>query len=199
MVPQGWRGIRGDLATWFRVHQANTLWRRIVVVASSRPLWALMFYRWGRWIYTPATPGGRVLRQLSRIVFGLSREWVIRFTRASIQVQAEVGEDVWIGGFDTVRIAAGTRIGRGSRLHGGNTLGLGGRAPNRGTPSLGERVVLSPGAVLVGPLVVADDVVLGPNASASKSIHSPGVYLGSPPRPVKSGTCAAVPTLEAIS
>jgi hypothetical protein len=46
----------------------------------------------------------------------------------------------------------------------------------------GDNVVISTGAILVGPLQICDNVIVGPGSLVNKSITEPGVYLGYPAR-----------------
>jgi serine acetyltransferase len=47
---------------------------------------------------------------------------------------------------------------------------------------LGDNVVISTGAILIGPLTICDNVIIGPMALVTKSISEPGVYVGAPAR-----------------
>ncbi len=47
---------------------------------------------------------------------------------------------------------------------------------------LGDNVVISTGAALIGPLTICDNVVIGPLSLVNKSITEPGVYVGYPVR-----------------
>lgn len=49
---------------------------------------------------------------------------------------------------------------------------------------LGHNVVIGTNSVLVGPLTICDDVVIGAMSLVNKSIDEPGVYVGCPVRRV---------------
>ncbi len=47
---------------------------------------------------------------------------------------------------------------------------------------LGDNVVISTGAILIGPLTICDNVLIAPGSLVNKSITEPGVYMGYPAR-----------------
>ncbi|MCY0093034.1 hypothetical protein OEG82_03155 [Hoeflea sp. J2-29] len=49
---------------------------------------------------------------------------------------------------------------------------------------LGDNVVLGEASILLGPLEICDNVVIGAGALVNKSITEPGIYVGSPARKV---------------
>lgn len=195
MVPSGFSGIRGDVGTYFRVTGAASAGEKLRVLLGARGLWALAFYRWGRWIYAE-TRGSGVLRKLSRVMHAALRDWVQRITRLSLPVQCRVAADVWFGSHDTTRVNPAAIIGEGARFFGGNTLGIGGRGEMRGAPTLGRNVVFGPGAAAVGRVILGDGVTLGANACAARSIQGPGVFLGSPAVPAEGPADRFTPQFE---
>jgi serine O-acetyltransferase len=196
IVPSGLGAIRADLQTWFRETGAVRPGQKLKVVLQSPPLWALAFYRWGRWIRYPAAPRPRALTLAMWAVYRVLWTPLTWLTRVFLTVHSELGPDVFIHAHDSVWIAPSTRIGRGSRLYGGNTLGLGGRGDRRGAPNLGERVVLGPGVVLVGLMQVPDGAVLGANASAARDVPGAGGWTGAPPQPWTRRASDLVPSLR---
>ncbi len=194
-APSGLRAIRADVKTWFREAGAVTPGQKLRVLAQSPALWALAFYRFGRWIRSPGVHRPRIVALPLWAVYRLMWPLVLWSTRVFLTVQAEIEEDVWIHSHDSVWIGPCSRIGRGSRLYGSNTLGLGGRPPHRGVPILGRNVVLGPGVVLVGPIVVPDGAVLGACASAARDVPGPGAFVGAPPAPWPAPPQSLIPQL----
>ncbi len=54
------------------------------------------------------------------------------------------------------------------------------RSKHPGTPTIGDRVYLGPGAVIVGGVTVGDDVVVGPNSVVARPVEPMSVVSGSP-------------------
>jgi serine O-acetyltransferase len=117
-----------------------------------------------------------------RALYGFLFEIVRRVTKTSLAVGSRIEGEVWLAPQGEVFISRGSGVGRGSMLHGGNTLGIGGRPPLRGHPQLGEAVVMCPGAAAVGSLEIPAGSEIGPNALVGRSLKSTGPWLGLPPR-----------------
>lgn len=192
-MPSGWRGIRGDLATWCAVAGATRFRDKVQVVLDSPALWALALYRFGRWSREPGTRRPRVISRALWVVYRLLWPLSLWTTRVFVSVDSELAGDVWIGSFDSTWIGPGARIGPGVRIHGGVTLGLGGRAERRGIPRLGRGVVLAPGVVLVGRMEVAEGAVIAANGSSAKSIERRGGHHGAPLLPYEGPAMALAP------
>ena len=177
-VPSGWSGIRSDFRHFCAVHGAQDTRSRLWMLLASRAFWGLALYRFGRWIYAQPRLIGFPFRALYTVLFEIGR----RLTKTSLSVRSRIEREVWIAPQGEVFISLGSRVGRGSMLHGGNTIGVGGRPPRRGHPQLGERVVMCPGATAVGPIQVADGVVVGPGALAGRSMKPDTLWMGVPSR-----------------
>ena len=175
-IPSGWSGIQSDFRHFSAVHGAEDRLSRLWMLLVSRAFWGLALYRFGRWVYAQPRLSGFPLRALYTVLFEIGR----RLTKTSFSVRSRIEREVWIAPQGEVFISLGSRIGRGSMLHGSNTIGVGGRPPTRGHPELGERVVMCPGATAVGPVRIADDVVIGPGALAGRCLKPGTLWLGVP-------------------
>ncbi|OLE62859.1 MAG: hypothetical protein AUG04_07945, partial [Deltaproteobacteria bacterium 13_1_20CM_2_69_21] len=148
---------------------------------ASRAFWALAVYRFGRWVYErPGHPLMLAFRALYVLLFEAGR----LLTKTSLSARSRIESEVWIAPRGEVFISLGARVGRGSMLHGGNTLGVGGRPGARGHPQLGERVVLAPGASAVGPVQLPDGSVIAANTLVGRSLPRGHGWTGIPPKPV---------------
>ena len=191
-VPAGWSGIQSDLAHYARVHGATTALGKLFLPLRAPSLIALAVYRFGRWVYSrPPGPFALPLKALYRVSF-----WTVRkLTRVGIAANARIGGEVWLASGAPLVVMAS--IGRGSALLGSNTLGAGGPPGARGSPQLGERVVVAPGAVLFGPIDVPDGCVIGPNSVVRESLAGSGAWLGAPARPFEGPPEALIPAWRA--
>jgi len=137
-VPNGWRGVRSDFAHFCKVHGAQGLRARVRLLLASRAFWGLAIYRFGRWVYTlPRGPQTLPLRMLYVVAFEIGR----LITKTSLNRRSRIEGEVWIAPRGEVFVSLGSRIGRGSMLHGGNTLGVGGRPGARGHPARPDRLL----------------------------------------------------------
>ena len=55
-----------------------------------------------------------------------------------------------------------------------------GQGPYKMTPNIGNGVYIGPGAVIQGPVVIDDDVIIAPNAVVNKSVPRYAIVAGIP-------------------
>ena len=95
------------------------------MLCASRAFWGLAVYRFGRWVYALRRgPLTLPLRLVYLALFEIGR----LITKTSLNVGSRIESEVWIAPRGEVFISVGSRVGRGSMLHGCNTLGIGGRS-----------------------------------------------------------------------
>jgi serine O-acetyltransferase len=180
MVPSGGAGARGDFAHYCRVHGARSVADKLTLPLRQPALFALWVYRYGRWIHFQARRGA--LRRVHLALYAVLVELSRHITGIMVHWWVELDGEVWIESHHPVIIGA-RRIGRGTFVHGGATLGAGGRRDARGLPVVGERVVLGPGCVCIGPTVIPDGSVLAPNALVTRTLPVAGrAWVGAPAR-----------------
>lgn len=80
----------------------------------------------------------------------------------------------------------GGRIGRNCTIYQCVTIGANYRTDDGGRqyPSIGDNVRISPGAVVIGPIKVGSNVVIGANSVVTKDIPDNCVVIGAPARVV---------------
>lgn len=186
----GLTAVRRDWRHFCRVHGARTPFERFMVALSSRSLWALAVYRYGRWTYSIPS---RLLSLPFKLAYHLAYIAGQHTSKVAIDVNANVCEDVFIAPVGLVFIGPDVRVGPGSFIHGQVTLGVGGRPGARGLPLLGDRVHVGPGSMLVGPLSVPDDTVIGPNSVVTRTLPAAGGWVGSPAKPYAGSSADLMP------
>lgn len=94
----------------------------------------------------------------------------------------EEGLTIWHRG--TIVVNGNSRIGKNCTLHGNNCIGNNG--VHEGCPVIGNNVDIGFGAVIIGDIIIADNVKIGANAVVNKSFTEPGIIIaGIPARRVK--------------
>ena len=89
------------------------------------------------------------------------------------------GLSIWHIG--SIIINNDAKIGENCTLHGSNCIGNNGK--NNAVPRIGNGVDIGYGAVIIGDIEIADNVVIGANSVVNKSILAPGsVVVGVPGR-----------------
>ena len=106
------------------------------------------------------------------------------------KLQNRTGIDMWLGVAEKgVKINHGkcvisksSVIGEDSIILSDVTLGgIGGLRDSAGAPKLGKRVFVSSGARIIGPVTIADGVVIGANAVVTNSIEESNITVAGVP------------------
>lgn len=82
-------------------------------------------------------------------------------------------------------------IGSNCKIMSDVTIGINGRKDVPGIPVIGNRVFIGSGARIIGPITIADDVVIGANAVVTHSITEKGITVaGNPARKISDRSSA---------
>ncbi|HZX94402.1 MAG TPA: hypothetical protein VFE90_07785 [Myxococcales bacterium] len=192
-VTAGLSVIRGDFAHYCEMHGARTRWERLLLPFAAPALIALAVYRFGRFVRFGKPRRGLIGRAL-RITHTVLEQLAKHLTGVQVYVWVELEERVWLGPEGPLIIGA-KRVGRGTRIHGGVTIGSGLSRNAPGLPALGRNVVVGPGAVIAGPIHLPDGSTVGPNTVLTTSPSSTSSWLGSPPSRFKRDPALLEPAL----
>jgi serine O-acetyltransferase len=165
---------RSDIARYKQYRPTVSLLNLLV---ANRGLWALLEYRIASGVYNAALPG--VIKRPCLYALEIWRKAVEILTGISISCEACIGPGFYIGPQHIV-IGKDAVIGAHCFIGHGVTIGESGRGTQRGTPRLGDRVVIGAKAVLTGKLSVGDDAVVGPNSLVIYDVSESSVMMGVP-------------------
>ena len=139
-------------------------------------VWALAFHRVAHWLFEAE------LFFLARLVNHMARF----LTAIDIHPGAEIGKNFFIDhGFvvigETAEIGDNVTMYQGSTLGGTNpTNGMGGKRH----PTIGDDVIVSLGAAILGPIMVGKGARIGANAVVTKEVPEGATMVGIPAKPV---------------
>jgi serine O-acetyltransferase len=137
-------------------------------------LWAMGFHRVAHWLF------GAELYFLARLVNHIAR----LLTAIDIHPGATIGRNFFIDhGFvvigETALIGDNVTMYQGSTLGGTNpTGGVGGKRH----PTIGDNVIVSLGAAILGPIMVGANARIGANAVVTKDVPEGATMIGIPAR-----------------
>lgn len=106
-------------------------------------------------------------RKTNRLLFYICYLWLRRLrVRYGIDIsyRTKIGKGLYIGHFGGIVIHGDTEIGEFCNLSQGITIGISNRGKKVGTPKIGDRVFIGPGAVILGGINIGNDVLIGTNA-----------------------------------
>ncbi len=141
-------------------------------------LWALLQYRIAAAVYT-----GRLPSRLKKYLLLALWPWqktIEVFTGISLPYSAVIGPGLFIAHFGNIIVNSRSVLGAGCNLSPGVTIGISGRGQRRGVPVIGNGVYFGVNSVVVGPITVGNDVVIGANSLVHTDVPSRCTMLGVP-------------------
>ena len=138
-------------------------------------IWAQILHRPAHFLYN------HNLKLLARIISQLARF----FTGIEIHPGAKIGRRLFIDHGMGIVIGETTEVGDDCMLYQGVTLGGTGKDAGKRHPTLGNRVMVSSGAKVLGPFTVGDDAKIGSGAVVLKEVPAGCTVVGVPGRIVK--------------
>lgn len=117
-------------------------------------------------------------RRKNRLLFFFFYIWLRKLKFAygfDISYRTQIGKGLYIGHFGGIVIHGDTIIGDNCNLSQGITIGVLNRGPNSGIPKIGNQVFIGPGAVILGGITIANEVLIGANAVVNFNVPEQAV------------------------
>ena len=138
-------------------------------------IWALIWHRPAHWLYKHHCLFlARVISQLTRF-----------FTGIEIHPGAKIGRRCFIDHGMAIIIGETAEVGDDVTIYQGVTLGGTGKDTGKRHPTIGNRVMISSGAKVLGPFKVGDDVKIGAGSVVLKEVPPDCTVVGIPGTIVK--------------
>jgi serine O-acetyltransferase len=130
----------------------------------------LLIYRYAQSVRS------KFLKILCKIIL---RRYRIKYG-LEIPIEAQIGKGLYIGHAFNITINPHVVIGDSCNLHKGCLIGQENRGGRRGAPRLGNKVWVGINAVVVGNIVIGDDVLIAPNSYVNCDVPSHSIVYGNP-------------------
>lgn len=103
-------------------------------------------------------------------------------TKTGIQIPTEtrIGKGLLIAHFGTIIINPAVTMGENINIAPNVLIGKANRGDRKGVPTIGNRVWIGAGAVIVGKVNIGDDVLIAPNAYVNVDVPSHSIVVGNP-------------------
>jgi serine O-acetyltransferase len=156
--------------------------RRVREILLTPGMWAVIGYRFRRWLFISRPP--RLIRWPLNLVAVFVQLFTEIATNIELPSSAEIGPGLYIPHTGYIVIASRAVIGRHCTLTQGVTIGHadGGRKGRRDCPVLGDRVYVGPGSAIIGPITIGSDALIGVGAVVLHPVSDRGVAVGNPAR-----------------
>lgn len=97
-----------------------------------------------------------------------------------IPSDTEIGEGLYIGHFGTIGINSKSKIGKNCNIAHGVTIGQVSTGRLKGYPTIGDKVWIGTGAVIVGNITIGSNVFICPNAFVTLDVPDHSLVIGNP-------------------
>jgi serine O-acetyltransferase len=145
------------------------------IILTYAGIQAVLNHRITHWLYKHKIPFfPRAISQISRFYTGIE-----------IHPGAEIGRKLFIDHGMGVVIGETTIIGDGVTLYQGVTLGGTGKERGKRHPTIGNNVVISAGAKVLGSITIGNNVIIGAGAVVVNAVPDDCTVVGVPGRIVK--------------
>lgn len=153
--------------------------RGVFETLVSQGLWASAVYR-SCHALVEWMPRG-LPRSATKTFAAMAQKLMEILTGIGIPRDAEIAGGLYLPSFGAIILARGS-IGANCTIEQNVTLGIAGRGSERGLPTIGERVFIGAGALIVGKVTVGDDAYIFPGSVVTRSVPARAVVMGYPAR-----------------
>lgn len=155
---------------------------QLLAVAKHPAAWAVLGYRFRRWVQTASLPAP--LRSAFKLPSAFAEVAIKVTTNIELPAGAEIGPGLLIAHSGYLVLSSEVKLGENCTLTHGVTLGHaeGGTTLGRQGPVLGDRVYVGPGAAVIGPVRIGSDALIGVGSVVTRSVPDRGVVAGNPAR-----------------
>ncbi len=150
----------------------------LALILSKEGLWALAEYRFNYWVSKYYTVP--VIKEILMILVIIWHKLIMIITGIELPKKAEIGSGLYIVHSGCIVIHPDVKLGDNCTISHGVTIGLGGRGDKLGSPKIGDRVYIAPGAKIFGSITIGNDVAIGANAVVTKDLPDNAVAVGIP-------------------
>jgi serine O-acetyltransferase len=144
---------------------------------------ALMMYRFGVW-QSGLQPG--LVSSVAGRIYDFLHVFVRNRYGIELYATANIGRRLFIAHQSAIVLHRSLSMGDDCIIRQGVTIGLGAMETARKSgwrgPVIGNRVDIGAGAIIVGPITIGDDVVIGPNAVVMRSVPNGFLVTATPAR-----------------
>lgn len=151
--------------------------KRFRIILLTETLWAIAMYRFGQYLYFEAPAA---VRALLWIPYEIAHKVLELIVDIHLWPDSQIGPGLYIAHYGGVWINPRATLGSDCSL--AHSVTIGAPMAAAGTPILGDRVWIGPGAVISGRVRIGSDAVIGANSLVVSNLPENAVAIGVPAR-----------------
>ena len=149
----------------------------VATILMTQGFWASCVYR-SCHALVDWVPGS-VPRAAAKTLAAILQKVMEIITGICLPRDANIGGGLYLPSFGAVILGRGT-IGENCTVEQNVTLGIAGLGEERGRPTIGNRVFIGAGAMIVGKITIGDDAYIFPGSVVTRSVPPRAVVMGYP-------------------
>jgi serine O-acetyltransferase len=149
----------------------------VATIFLAQGFWASCIYRACHALVEWLPRGA--LRSASKTLAAILQKAVEIATGICLPRHVEISGGLYLPSFGTIILGHGS-IGSNCTIEQNVTLGIAGRGEERGSPTVGHRVFIGAGAMIVGKITIGDDAYIFPGSVVTRSVPPRAVVMGYP-------------------
>ncbi|MFA5158447.1 MAG: serine acetyltransferase [Patescibacteria group bacterium] len=102
-----------------------------------------------------------------------------------ISLSAEIGPGLFLPHFGGIVIGKEVKIGKNCDISPNVVIGRELRGKRKGSPTIGNKVWIGPGAVIVGKIKIGSNVLIAGNSFLNRDVPSNSIVIGNPAKIIK--------------
>ncbi len=107
----------------------------------------------------------------------MKRHYVYKY---GFQIGGTIGKGFFIGHFGTIVVNPNAVIGENCNIAHGVTIGMTHRGSRAGVPTIGNEVWIGTAAIIVGKIIIGNNVLIAPGAYVNFDVPSDSIVIGNP-------------------
>ena len=123
---------------------------------------------------------------LFKFFYKLKLKSLEKKTHIQIPISTKIGKGFYIGHLGRIIINPGVIIGDNCNIATGVTIGAENRGKRKGCPKIGNNVWIGTNSVIVGNIVIGDDVLIAPLSYINFDVPSHSIVVGNPAKVISS-------------
>lgn len=159
---------------------AQDLYRYYGDISSKGKIKAVLSHSGARFMFLYRMCARYPKNNVLGIIF---RFWFNRLSKirnVEIPHKVKFGEGLYFGHFMNIVINQNVIVGKNCNIMQGVTVGYESRGKRKGSPVIGDRVLIGPNSVVVGNITIGNDVLIGPLTLVNFDIADNSVVVGNP-------------------
>lgn len=157
----------------------NTKWGGVKYLFFNASFRITFWFRIGSYLVTKKN----IFSRLLYVVVFLIHKHNQYLTGIQLAFGTDIKAGITFGHFSNIVINKGSIIGKNCTIFQGVTIGsVRGKGPKGGSPVIGDNVVISPGAKIIGKILIGNTVFVAPNAVVIKDVPDNATVGGIPAR-----------------